>query len=90
MQVALPSVWGFPSNGLLFMLNLANVGQVVKPLNAELNPIRHLLALLAHHIFHVSGLRVKSIERSVIHTKSIAISQGLLNSYLGRKAVQKE
>ena len=29
-------------------------------LNAELNPIRHLLALLgAHHISHVSGLRVK-------------------------------
>ena len=26
------------------------------PLNAELNPIWHLLALLgAHHIFHVSG-----------------------------------
>ena len=30
------------------------------PLNAELNPTDHLLALLgAHHIFHVSGLRVK-------------------------------
>jgi hypothetical protein len=29
------------------------------PLNAELNPICHLLALLgAHHIFLVSGLRV--------------------------------
>ena len=31
-----------------------------KGLNAELNPISHLVALLgAHHIFHVSGLRVK-------------------------------
>ena len=30
------------------------------PLNAELNPICHLLALLGPHlIFHVSGLRVK-------------------------------
>jgi hypothetical protein len=30
------------------------------PLNAELNSICHLLALLgAHHVFHVSGLRVK-------------------------------
>jgi len=30
------------------------------PLNAELNPICHLLALLVvQHIFHVSGLRVK-------------------------------
>jgi hypothetical protein len=32
----------------------------VNPLNAELNPICHLLALLgAHHILHVSGIRVK-------------------------------
>jgi len=31
------------------------------PLNAKLNPICHLLALLgAHHIFHVSRIRVKS------------------------------
>ena len=30
------------------------------PLKAELNPICHLLALLgAHHILHVSGVRVK-------------------------------
>ena len=29
------------------------------PLNAELNPIRHLLALAeAHHILHVSKIRV--------------------------------
>ena len=33
---------------------------VFNPLNAELNPICHLLELLgAHHIFHVSGLWVK-------------------------------
>ena len=32
----------------------------LNPLNAELNPSCHLPALLgAHHIFHVSGLRVK-------------------------------
>jgi len=32
----------------------------INPLNAELNPICHLLALLeALHIFNVSGLRVK-------------------------------
>ena len=35
------------------------------PLNAELNPICHLLALLgAHHIFHFSGLRVKLVINS--------------------------
>ena len=33
---------------------------IVNPLNAKLNPICHLLALLrAHHIFHVNGIRVK-------------------------------
>jgi hypothetical protein len=35
----------------------------IKPLNAELNPICHLLALLgAHHIFHVSRVRVNAYE----------------------------
>jgi hypothetical protein len=33
---------------------------LLNPLNAELNPIRHLLALFgAHHIVHVSRIRVK-------------------------------
>jgi transposase len=37
--------------------------ETFNPLSAELNPICHLLALLgAHHIFHVSGLRVKDIS----------------------------
>jgi hypothetical protein len=32
----------------------------INPLNAELNPICHLLALLgAHHILHISRIRVK-------------------------------
>jgi len=43
------------------------VNVIVNHLNAELNPICHLLALLgAHHIFHVSGLRVNDI---VFHLK---------------------
>ena len=34
----------------------------INPLNAELNPICHLLALLgAHHILHVSRIRVKLV-----------------------------
>jgi len=34
--------------------------QNINPLNAELNPICHLRALLgAHHILHVSTIRVK-------------------------------
>ena len=32
---------------------------VVNPLNAELNPICYLLALLDHHFLHVSRIRVK-------------------------------
>ena len=35
----------------------------VNPLNAELNPICYLLALLgAHHILHVSRVRVKILS----------------------------
>jgi len=35
---------------------------IVDPLNAELNPISYLLALLgAHHFLHVSRIRVKSL-----------------------------
>ena len=33
----------------------------VNTLNAELNPICYLLALLAHHFLHVSRIRVKSL-----------------------------
>jgi len=39
----------------------------LKPLNAELNPICHLLALLeAHHIFHVSGLRLMTCTHHAV------------------------
>ena len=35
----------------------------LKPLNAELNPICHLLALLqTHHILHVSSISVKVLD----------------------------
>ena len=37
-------------------------GALFNPLNAELNPICYLLALLgAHHFLHVSRIRVKSL-----------------------------
>jgi len=39
------------------------------PLNTKLNPICHLLALLgAHHIFHVSGIRV-NLQQHLISCK---------------------
>ena len=35
----------------------------INPLNAELNPICHLLALLgAHHILHVSRIRINLLK----------------------------
>jgi hypothetical protein len=41
-----------------------------KELNAEFNPICHLLALLgAHHIFHVSGIRINLQDCSNVGTQ---------------------
>jgi len=60
-------------------LNVAACGGLINPLNAELNPICYLLALLgAHHILHVGRLRVKlalgficvSNEAIQVHTNS--------------------
>jgi len=58
----------------------------INPLNAELNPICHLLALLgARHIFHVSGLRVNKesfsgqkypIERYINAQACVCVSIG--------------
>ena len=43
------------------------------PLNAKLNPICHLLALLgAHHILHVSRIRVK---KSMVHNVATRLSK---------------
>jgi len=45
-------------------------GDYINPLNAELNPIYHLLALLgSHHILHVSRIRVNMINEQTRHTK---------------------
>jgi len=38
-----------------------NIKMDLNPLNPELNPIRYLLALLAHYFLHVSRIRVKSL-----------------------------
>ena len=47
----------------------------INPLNAELNPICHLLALLgAHHIFHVRRIRVNCstcFERHTAHHQEL-------------------
>jgi hypothetical protein len=50
---------------------------VINPLNFKLIPICHLLALLgAHHILHVSRVRVKGTEYFVPLLTSVVISEG--------------
>ena len=39
---------------------------VLNPLNTELNPICHLLALLeAHHILHISRIRINCVSHKL-------------------------
>ena len=47
----------------------------INPLNAKLNPICHLLALLgAHHILHVSRIRVKcQCFRTVAYLAEVSV-----------------
>ena len=51
--------------------------ELINPLNTELNPICHLLALLGvHHILHLSRIRVKAGGRTIcctIHKLIISI-----------------
>jgi transposase len=57
--------------------NQISYGQgFIKPLSAELNPICHLLALLgAHHILHVSRIRVKEISTDSFSDERIVITR---------------
>jgi len=55
----------FLHKGLYFFLRVVEDIDKFNPLNAELNPICHLLALLgAQHILHVSRIRLKSRVKS--------------------------
>ena len=47
--------------GPAWLWPLTAISAEVNPLNAELNPICYLLALLAHHFLHVSRIRVKPL-----------------------------
>jgi hypothetical protein len=63
---------GYPTTRLAFHTTLLIAPSIYQcrsqinmfnPLNAKLNPICHLLASLgAHHILHVSGIRVKMLN----------------------------
>ena len=63
----------------------------VNPLNTQLNPIYHLLALLgAHHILHISRIRVKTLcqlsNLSGVNLRNIEVAKvGLKSVCSGRK-----
>jgi len=60
MSEKLPSVQGEKRNAFESWLSPKNTCDYINLLNAELNPICHMLALLgAHHILHISRIRVK-------------------------------
>ena len=70
-------------------IQILETSEVLNPLNAELNPICHLLALLgAHHILHVSGIRVNNSEMYklkqaalVHHSKHSELKHRVKNSF---------
>ena len=70
-MISLPLVFAPPSGMCLLIARNIEMLQInpVNPLNAELYPICHLLALLgAHLIFHVSRIRV-NVSSSLLSLK---------------------
>ena len=54
------TTWSFLSTSIF--VRASHLEHEFNPLNAELNPICYLLALLgAYHVLHVSRIRVKSL-----------------------------
>jgi hypothetical protein len=49
-------------------VNFCDVAKAFNPLNTKFYPICHSLALLAHHILHISRIRV-NIEAAVLWAK---------------------
>ena len=66
---------------MIYVVRIFFVKTNRNPLNAELNPICHLLALLgAHHILHVSRIRVNVIY--VVRIFFVKTNRNLLNAQL--------
>jgi hypothetical protein len=83
---------------LISLINFTNLSHLFNPLNAELNPICHLLTLLgSHHILHISTIRIafgffkfvcilfdyKLVSRHAVVYSSISTSgQNVLSNFL--------
>jgi hypothetical protein len=64
------------TNNIILATSLFPSFNYINPLNAELNPICHLLAFLgAHHILHVSRTRVNTSRIFVKHLSETSTSQ---------------
>ena len=64
-----PLNWTYRNNAYshIILHNYIDIKHIINPLNAELSPIRHLLALVgAHHIVHVSRIRVNGSRKLLI------------------------
>jgi hypothetical protein len=66
----------------------------INPLNTELNPICHLLALLGiHHFLHVSRIRVNKVVRDFFagHVRGISpVMEYRLSRWLGNVVRMRE
>jgi len=59
------AVCSFESTPTKIVCDSSTLISNINPLNAKLNPICHLLALLdAHHILHISKIRVNILIRN--------------------------
>jgi hypothetical protein len=77
---------------VLFSSSRLNIfKQSFNPLNAELNPICHLLPLVgAHHILHISGVRVnRSLNRHTLQYGELVDMIHILRFISFLKAVYK-
>ena len=72
---------------LLIIIFIQGISVVFNPLNAKLNSICHPLALLgAHHILHVSGLRVKYTNKwkDIIWNANLLQQGNIIDVFLAR------
>jgi len=68
VQTPLKTVYYIELHVSIYIRSSSGSRLVFNPLNAELNPIFHLLALLgAHHIFYVSRIRVNTYGEVYLH-----------------------
>ena len=68
-------VWLTTKGDANFSTKYVDVPLEINPLNAELKPIRHLLALVgARHIVHVSRIRVKQVLCNTVLSHSVLVT----------------